>query len=160
MASDKSLDRLALAKKIASYKIKSTTLNGFPVLKAVGKGGKPLGEMTLDAPDAQGNRPVRMVQVDPEVRRQGIAKALWTFAQEKGLNPAHSTQRSAEGDAWARSVGGTLPKRSSTQINTGQALTPAEIARLNTPGPAATIRPPLMGLGGGLGGGGMNWNVL
>lgn len=149
MASDAAMEELA--KKRASYKLRTVTVNGFPVLRAVDKNGKVLGEMTLDTPDAQGNRVVRMVEVQPEVRRQGIAKALWNLAQEKGLNPAHSTQRSAAGDAWARSVGGAVPKQSKTVINTGQALSPAEIAELNRPRPAVSIRPPVsfanMGLG-------------
>lgn len=58
------------------------------------------------------------IDVPPEFRRQGIATALWNeghrLASENQRVPApkHSSDRTPAGDAWARSVGGPLPRRS------------------------------------------------
>jgi GNAT superfamily N-acetyltransferase len=54
--------------------------------------------------------------VTPEYRRRGIATGLWAaahaYAERYGLPaPRHSEERSDDGDAWARSVGGELPPR-------------------------------------------------
>jgi hypothetical protein len=49
--------------------------------------------------------------------RRGIATALWNeghrlAAQNRSIvKPAHSADRTESGDAWARSVGGPLPRR-------------------------------------------------
>lgn len=52
------------------------------------------------------------VGVAPEMRRKGVASAMWSRAKKKGYNPQHSNFRTGDGDAWARSVGGRLPKNS------------------------------------------------
>ena len=56
------------------------------------------------------------VAVEPEYRRMGVAHTLFheakRIAREQGLTePTHSSDRSDMGDAWAKSVGGELPKR-------------------------------------------------
>lgn len=58
---------------------------------------------------------VDQIFVPEHLRRQGIATQLWdtahSVAEQKGLvHPVHSDARTPEGDAWAKSVGGKLPK--------------------------------------------------
>jgi GNAT superfamily N-acetyltransferase len=53
---------------------------------------------------------VTLITVHPDLRRRGIARALWAVAEEvadtEGWHrPVHSTIRTTEGDAWARSMG-------------------------------------------------------
>jgi len=73
--------------------------------------GRHLGGMEWDA------RKIRSIDVNPDVRRQGVGTALWNqghaLAAENARVPApkHSDDRTAAGDAWARSVGGRLPRR-------------------------------------------------
>lgn len=56
---------------------------------------------------------VDWVEVDPSYRRLGIGRQMWEHAQGLGLRPSpkHSTDRTDSGDAWARSVGGRVPRR-------------------------------------------------
>lgn len=60
---------------------------------------------------------IKGVYTAPEYQRQGIASALHQKAQEiagetRGVPaPRHSSFRTNSGDAWARSVGGRLPRR-------------------------------------------------
>jgi len=59
---------------------------------------------------------VQSIQVEPEHRRKGVATAMWEHAQglaEQGKvpKPKHSSDRSDQGDAWAKSVGGRRPRR-------------------------------------------------
>jgi ribosomal protein S18 acetylase RimI-like enzyme len=61
---------------------------------------------------------VQSLEVSHELRRRGVATALWgegqrLAQQKKGriVTPKHSAQRTNAGDAWARSVGGPLPRR-------------------------------------------------
>lgn len=64
--------------------------------------------------DAKG---IRSIDVPPAFKRQGVATSLWNeghrLAEEHAKVPApkHSADRTNEGDAWARSVGGRLPRR-------------------------------------------------
>jgi hypothetical protein len=63
------------------------------------------------------NKQVRNVMVNPEHQRQGVATAMWQeghrLASENQRIPAprHSPDRTSAGDAWAKSVGGRLPRR-------------------------------------------------
>lgn len=74
-------------------------------------GESELGIMTW------GSKGVRYIGVEPEHRRQGIATKLWehghSVAAENRRVPApkHSADRTNDGDAWAKSVGGPLPRR-------------------------------------------------
>lgn len=60
---------------------------------------------------------VYVVHVDDAYRRQGLATAMWhtakaVAADTRGVKPPrHSPQRSDAGDAWARTVGGAVPRR-------------------------------------------------
>lgn len=60
---------------------------------------------------------VRNVMVNESHQRQGVATAMWNeghrLASENARipQPKHSPDRTNEGDAWARSVGGRLPRR-------------------------------------------------
>lgn len=65
------------------------------------------------------------IMVNHDARRQGIATALWNRAQqlsgERGITaPTHSSKRTKEGDAWAKSVGGELPKRKPSHYDRGR----------------------------------------
>jgi GNAT superfamily N-acetyltransferase len=70
---------------------------------------------------------VRNIDVAPAVQRQGIGTALWNeghrLASEHARvpKPKHSKDRTNEGDAWARSVGGRLPKRTVYKGTLGEA---------------------------------------
>ena len=66
-----------------------------------------VGSMKWDSDD---DGEVAMIQVHPGWRRRGVATALWRVAVEivesQGwAAPQHSPQRTAEGDAWARTMG-------------------------------------------------------
>jgi len=56
---------------------------------------------------------VDWVEVDPSHQRQGLATKMWEHANEIGVRPSpkHSPDRTDKGDAWARAVGGRLPRR-------------------------------------------------
>jgi hypothetical protein len=60
---------------------------------------------------------VRNVMVNESHQRQGIASGMWNeghrLASENARipKPKHSPDRTHAGDAWARSVGGPLPRR-------------------------------------------------
>ena len=60
---------------------------------------------------------VRNVMVSEPHQRQGVATAMWNEGQRLASEnaripqPKHSADRTNEGDAWARSVGGRLPRR-------------------------------------------------
>lgn len=51
------------------------------------------------------------IEVEPEYRRQGLATAMWDFAQDAPKKPQHSNQRTNDGEAWSKSVGGPRPRR-------------------------------------------------
>jgi GNAT superfamily N-acetyltransferase len=63
------------------------------------------------------SRHVRKIDVRPQYQRQGVATAMWehghSVAEEESRvpRPKHSKDRSDAGDAWAKSVGGRLPRR-------------------------------------------------
>jgi hypothetical protein len=52
------------------------------------------------------------VGVEEGLRRKGIATAMWNRAEKAGWNPKHSSTRTPDGEAWATTVGGHLPKNS------------------------------------------------
>jgi hypothetical protein len=63
------------------------------------------------------SKELRNVTVSPDQQRRGVATALWNeghrlAAESSGIpQPKHSSDRTKAGDAWARSVGGRLPRR-------------------------------------------------
>lgn len=62
-------------------------------------------------------REIREMDVEPSFRRMGVATSLWNeghrLASENRRipKPKHSADRTDAGDAWARTVGGRLPRR-------------------------------------------------
>ena len=55
--------------------------------------------------------------VNEEHRRQGVATGMWNYAHEmakttRGVKPpTHSSDRTDEGEAWAKAIGGNVPER-------------------------------------------------
>ena len=87
----------------------------------VDTGGRPMHRLEAVHPDhgVVGKmdwsvKQIRNIDVEPEHRRQGIATALWEKGQSIRPTPKHSDQRTDAGDAWARTVGGRLPRRDRT----------------------------------------------
>ena len=80
-------------------------------LTAHSSSGELLGGMEWDA------KQIRAIDVRPDAQRRGVATDLWNeghrLASENARIPApkHSKDRTNQGDAWAKSVGGTLPRR-------------------------------------------------
>lgn len=70
---------------------------------------EPVGQMTWGT-STRPNR-IQSVKVKPDHRRSGLATAMWQWGQEMTPRPKHSDERTDDGDAWARSVGGPLPRR-------------------------------------------------
>ena len=62
---------------------------------------------------------LKNIFVEPNLRRQGIATAMWSRAKEiasetRGVvSPRHSPDRTDEGDVWAKSTGDKVPPRQS-----------------------------------------------
>lgn len=56
---------------------------------------------------------VDWIEVSPEHQRQGLGSRMWEHAQSLNLRPSpkHSNERTDAGDAWAKSVGGRIPRR-------------------------------------------------
>lgn len=57
------------------------------------------------------------IEVDESHRRQGVATGMWFAGQRAAadkrsvVKPKHSQERTDAGDAWAKTVGGTIPRR-------------------------------------------------
>lgn len=74
--------------------------------------GEPIGIASM----RWSSRGVINIEVDPEHQRQGVATAVWNeahrLAEENARipKPKHSPDRTNAGDAWARAVGGRLPR--------------------------------------------------
>ena len=65
---------------------------------------------------------ISKVHVHERHRRKGIATAMWNHAQEvskklKIFPPHHTEERTDMGDAWAKKVGGNLPKNKGVRKN-------------------------------------------
>jgi hypothetical protein len=69
--------------------------------------GYPVGQMAWHPK----TKAVTGITVDPEDQRQGIATAMWKMGQNVRPKPVHSADRTTAGEAWAKSVGGKLPRR-------------------------------------------------
>jgi hypothetical protein len=63
------------------------------------------------------NKQVLNIGVSADQQRRGVATALWNEGHrlagevQRIPQPKHSADRTNAGDAWARSVGGRLPRR-------------------------------------------------
>ena len=83
-----------------------------PIYRVTAHSGKAqVGEMNWN------RHGLRYIGVEPEAQRQGVATAMWNEGQRIAASkknvpaPQHSNERTDAGDAWARSVGGRLPRR-------------------------------------------------
>jgi hypothetical protein len=80
-------------------------------VRAFADSGAHVGDMLWDS------KQIRNIGVPSDQQRRGIATQLWhegnRLASENKKIPApkHSADRTAAGDAWAKSVGGRLPRR-------------------------------------------------
>lgn len=68
---------------------------------------------------------ITTLSVPYDKRRQGVATALWHRAHqlsaERGITPpVHSRKRTEEGNAWAKSVGGELPRWTRVRLGPGR----------------------------------------
>ena len=81
------------------------------VTALAGPTASPVGTMLWT-----GKHGVRNIGVDAQHQRRGVATAMWNeghrLASENQQipQPRHSPDRTKAGDAWARSVGGRLPR--------------------------------------------------
>jgi hypothetical protein len=81
-------------------------------IRAFADNGAHLGDMLWDA------KQIRNIGVGEQFQRRGVATSMWNegqrLAEERGIPaPKHSPDRTNAGDAWARSVGGRLPRKKS-----------------------------------------------
>jgi ribosomal protein S18 acetylase RimI-like enzyme len=101
---------------------------------------------------------IHHIDVDDGYLRQGIATAMWEWSQEMRPKAKHSGDRTTQGDAWARSVGGPLPRRNMASRTAAFGDSPEDqkaledLARILTepvPGRSTDILPPAHVLYGG-----------
>lgn len=95
-----------------AFETHTTTLN--TIVKARHPEHGLVGELglsggTMLSPSADGMR-VMWLDVHPNHRRKGIATGMWNYAKQQGYNPVHSSQRTPDGEAWAKSLDGPLPE--------------------------------------------------
>lgn len=80
-------------------------------IRALSQHGGEMGTMIWNS------KGIRNIGTTPGMERRGIATAMWNeghrvaAANRRVPAPKHSNQRTNAGDAWARSVGGSLPRR-------------------------------------------------
>lgn len=72
------------------------------------------------------SKQVLNVGVGEQFQRRGVATAMWNHAQSLASSnaripaPKHSPDRTKAGDAWARSVGGRLPRKTEFRASIGE----------------------------------------
>lgn len=66
----------------------------------------------MPRPTSGGKSEIEMIEVSKDHRRQGLAEAMYDLAQARGADLVHSSDRSEQGEAFARRVGGPALKRS------------------------------------------------
>jgi hypothetical protein len=76
-------------------------------ITAMTESGYPVGQMVWHPK----TKAITGITVDPENQREGIATAMWNMGQGIRPKPVHSADRTRAGEAWAKSVGGRLPRR-------------------------------------------------
>lgn len=93
-----------------SRESKGSTYSGLAVKAEHPKYGV-VGEMSLrPEPDEHGGREI--LDMKALFPGRGIGTGMYRHAQEAGLNPQHSADRTDQGERWAHKVGGELPPRS------------------------------------------------
>lgn len=80
----------------------SLTINAY-------RDGTRVGYLQLQSTRRGRDFEVIKVGVDPNHRRQGIARAMWQQAVDLGIQPVHSARRTEDGEAFARAMGGPTP---------------------------------------------------
>lgn len=75
------------------------------MLTALAGNNRPLGHMTWDKGVVKG------VHVNESQQHKGIATQMWEHANKITPGLSHSSNRSDQGNAWAKKVGGPLPER-------------------------------------------------
>jgi len=91
--------------------INGKKLNGYLISATHTESGEKAGHMLADH-----RGKIKSIAVTPAHQRKGVATSMWEHAQglaEQGTvpKPKHSRDRSDQGDAWAKSVGGRRPRR-------------------------------------------------
>ena len=83
-------------------------------------------ETTLGTMLWSGRHGIRNIGVGEQHQRQGVATAMWEEGHRMAAEnarvpqPKHSKERTTAGDAWARSVGGRLPRKVTFMASFGQ----------------------------------------
>ena len=73
---------------------------------------KHLGGMAvINEPGSPDHGTIWGVEVAEKHQKKGLATAMYHHAQRQGIPIKHSEWRTDAGDAWAKKVGGTIPKR-------------------------------------------------
>lgn len=103
LASEAQIDHYDWERKDGDRVVRGTTVEAYHPDHGT------IGKMELAEPDENGEREI--TDLYSTVRREGIATALWNHAHSAGLRPRHSAERTDEGDAWAKAVGGKAPKQ-------------------------------------------------
>jgi hypothetical protein len=89
-----------------------------PHVLQVNKGDDPIAHMQWDPEKGK----ISDIHVEEPYRRQGVATSMWNKSQQwskdNGVTPpAHSPKRTEAGDAWAKSVGGSVPEKEHYERN-------------------------------------------
>ena len=82
-----------------------------PVTDDIGPEHTPVGYLSMDQHHQVGN-----VSVRPDLRRKGIATALWHAARDDFPDLRHSDEMTVVGKAWVTSLGDWLPARAAVLI--------------------------------------------
>jgi GNAT superfamily N-acetyltransferase len=98
-------------KGMSRLRLKRTDIEGFSQITARRR-KKDLGVLLIHhAPGQPQHGKIAAVEVSPRHQRKGLATAMYQHAERTGITPVHNQIRTKEGDAWAQSVGGAIPKR-------------------------------------------------
>jgi len=98
---------------IENYHRVTADLSGTDIAKSYSE----LGQTVRPAEMSWTAKGIRAINVPAAFKRQGIGTELWNQGHQAASanagvpKPKHSADRTNEGDAWARSVGGRLPRR-------------------------------------------------
>ena len=94
-------------KQFNLYFRKSDSSRGLHEVTAY-KGDDQVGELKWRADTGE----IHNIEVEGHHQREGIATQMYKYAQrQRVIRPQHSAVRTEEGDLWAQSVGGKLPRR-------------------------------------------------
>ena len=79
---------------------------------AYSSGGEKVGSMRWAAQRTSAGPAGEIVELrtNPEARRQGVATGMFGYGQSFDVAPKHSSSRTPEGNAFAKSTGTAMPK--------------------------------------------------